>query len=344
MADEKNESEGTSIDGWKSFLEALKDANTSTPDLPGDKLVAAPLTYEAIEDAAAELAQAFGTLILDGTRRILVTSNPDLVSACATYVEVDAAVSSLDTAADAVLKAEASKSQAQELVEATAVGAGLAAIAGLVPPLLSLLSPKLTVRMSKVEANDLAAAAAVVAALSKGTATAFIHDTFRSMRKESGLLSRVNELNLKRARLVAKKLRAPDGTDTSAIDALLTTIDEFTAALRTVPSGGNRSLLSTALLAAPLYADGKEKITHALYVKSEGGHSLQTIDDRPFIFNDKVSVFTEVAISFLFIDVESDEIKAAATVSGKAHGFGTIGAELTITRPNAALSARTRWS
>lgn len=327
-----DESSASKVD-LKSLVEALVTANVTNLDLPDDKLIAAPLGFEAMEDAAGEIAEGLGKTIRGSGNKILVTSNVDLAPASVAFVEVDNALSAL-LALTKLPEEGGSEGTPEKSLVPAATGV-LAGVADALPSLLSLLTPKLTVRVAPVAANDLAAAAAVVQALRKGDPqkrSTFVHDDFRllptgKLREKLGLLAE------QRLALLRKKLTLPaESTEGADIDAALKAIDDFGAALRAVPEGGGRSLLAAALLAAPLH-DSPPDYDHVLLVKAETGQSQQSIQDRPFFADDKVSVFTELAITVVFIKVETSEILASATVSGKAHAFGSVGSELQISRP-----------
>lgn len=316
-----------SADPLAAILAALKSINPKL-DLPADKIVTAPLAYEALRDAADQLASRLKST-LDENSRTLITADADLAAASACYAEVDSAVTSLLSSADAVLNAA-------EPVKGMVDSATLLGLAGAIPGLLSLLSSTLTVRMSAVSANDLAAGAAVAAALIS-TSRKVVHQSFRLV-PQGALRSNLDDLAERRQKLLRARQKERGKARIAEIDAMTKAIDDFSTAIRAIPAAGGHSLLTTALLAAPLHESGEHPITHVLLVKSEGGHTVQRVDDA-IIRRDTVSVVTENAITYMLIKLPEGDLIASGTVNGVAQAQGTIDGPLV---PTLGWDAR-RW-
>jgi hypothetical protein len=108
-------------------------------------------------------------------------------------------------------------------------------------------------------------------------------------------------------------------------------------AIRTVPTGGKRSPLTTAALFELLHpgpggqtapsgnAPQTHKLTHVLLVKSQAGTAAETIDNKPLWFEDHFSTIVDVSITYMLIQATDSEIVDADTVTVTAAAHGTIG-------------------
>jgi hypothetical protein len=123
----------------------------------------------------------------------------------------------------------------------------------------------------------------------------------------------------------------PIASRTALVDTTGKAIDTFSAAIRAVPEGGTRSLLSTAALYEGLYsADAEKRIDYVLLVKGLLGDAAQLIDDKIFFVGDRYSVTVESAITYQLIDAKTGYLQAAGAPSGTAEAHGKIGEKITI--------------
>ncbi|GIF22614.1 hypothetical protein BJ973_002937 [Actinoplanes tereljensis] len=254
--------------------------------------------HQALALAASQVATTVGPLL---SEPVLLTSDPDLVTASAAAVQMEATLTNLLTAAGRLLPAPPDAAES----------AVVAALAAAVPSVLGLFTAKRSLTTIPVSVDDLSAVAAIAGELIAAKKTVR-HDDFRMVPPDDPLFTRLGVLHDRRRELATK--RAP------AADALVAEIDQFFASLSTVPPGAKRSLLTTALL----WHNGP-----VLLVKSQGGASTQLVNDRPFLFRDRVSVVTTVAVSFLLTRPPGDTLQAAGTEVGTATLTGTIGTSLT---------------
>lgn len=116
----------------------------------------------------------------------------------------------------------------------------------------------------------------------------------------------------------------PKAPERGAAEAMIVAIDAFQTTLRTVPKDGKRTPLAAALLAQDVHGDPRA-FTHVLLVKSEGGHTHQTVNDRPLWFRDKLAIFTEVAVTVLLIETTTNGILASGTITAVAEASGDLG-------------------
>ena len=136
-------------------------------------------------------------------------------------------------------------------------------------------------------------------------------------------------LRIKREELREFALRSgtsPD--DKSTASALAAAIDAYVAALLSTPADGKRSTFTTALMRETLHA--APQCGHVLLIKARGGESSQLVNDRPFLFDDKFSTLSSLAVSYLLVAVSDGRVVCAGTKSGTASLHGTIGDDFTV--------------
>lgn len=298
-------------------LSKVTDSTMTIKD--GPALQSAVLTYRALQEAAETVAAAVKSTAQNETRRILLTSDADLATADAVYHDVTVGIAQLEKAAETLLAS----------TDAAFVADTMATLAAAVPATLSLLSAHRTVSTAAVTVSDLAAAAAVAGALTTDS-TDVIHDTFRLVPTDS-VFQKFKQLGKMRQLLVERKLKL-EGQENAAnekvrlglIDGVITAIDTFSAAIRTVATNAKRSPLASAALYEQLHCE-QNKFSHVLLIKAEGGQAQQTTDNRPFWFKDKFSTFVDVNLLYFLIETPSSKIIKAGTVNATATTRGTIG-------------------
>lgn len=134
----------------------------------------------------------------------------------------------------------------------------------------------------------------------------------------------------RREQLVAKKLGLKDdAAGSAAIDTVVTAIDQFTTAMRTVLQTGGRSPLAAAALYEQLHQE-KNGISYVLLVNSQPGQFQQITENRPLLFKDRYHTLADVDLLYLLIDTTNSHVVAAGTETATAKATGTIGKDFTM--------------
>jgi hypothetical protein len=347
----------------------------------GPALKASALMYQALQPAAATVADQLIKVQGIGSAKVLVTSDADLASADAVYRDVSTGIDQLIAAATKLI-ADTAPDQ-RDLVPVTDF---VAAIASAVPGVLSLLTAHRTLTTASVAVSDLAASAAVAGALKardEAKDMTVVHDDFRLVpgagvyTSNTTLSDRRQTLNGRKIELttdksvedanlaaanaakaaVQKLIKAVKGTvppdleqrlhdaerdvaeATNAlarlslllglIDGLMSSIDQYVVALRTVPASGGRSPLATAALHEQLHAEGG--YNHVLLVKAQPGQAEQLIDNRPLWFADRFSTVVDVTLTYMLIRATDSAVETAGSATKTATARGRIGDKPTIT-------------
>ena len=136
----------------------------------------------------------------------------------------------------------------------------------------------------------------------------------------------VDDLRKARAGLESKAAR--DEARLAAIDAVLTGLDAFAAAVRTVPSGAKRSPLATAALHEQLHTGRKFDVV--LLARAEAGQTQQVVTNKPLWFRDRFATIVDVGITYMLISVTDSSILAAGTAPGTATATGKLGDSISI--------------
>ena len=329
-------------------LSKVKDSTLEVKD--GTTLFGRRLTFRALATAAAKVAEEVKEHTADLT--VLVTTDPDLASADAGYTDVTTGLEQLQVAALALLVPDwgsrrdehenlrpfsgiVPNRQAAKLIEGLVTGpipAVATAVATALPSVLSLLSAQRSVTTGTADPSNLAAAAAVAGALlAEKAGPAVLLDDFRLVPKESTVYAAAAEVAQLRQRLVAEKLGLEDDAARSAaIDTVVTAIDQFTTAMRTVPQAGGRSPLAAAALHEEVHPENGG-ITRVLLVNSQPGQLLQVTENRPLWFKDRFTTLAEVGLLYVLIDTACSNVLAAGTATAVAKAFGSIGKDFTLT-------------
>lgn len=327
----------------------FKDVERGTVENKSEKpMFEAVLGQRALSNAARNVATVVRTCLdpAEG-KRVLVTDDAELTVSDATYQDVHASLDQLTEAAQEAL------GESEGGAEATAEGEGFApplaamsAVAGAIPALLGVFSARRTLTSGEVVKDDLAAAAAVAGVILAidGTAPALVHDDFRLLAtdgvtatKHAALVTLRRRLGMLQVELEGQQAETP-ASDKAALKMLsvrlgrITTacsaIDQFTAAAVAVPQGANRSPLSIAAARDQLHTG---HFSHVLLVKAAGGSVHQTLDDKPFMFKDRVSILAAASITWMLIEASTNSIMAADTAGGTATAHGKVGDRLQIT-------------
>jgi hypothetical protein len=275
----------------------ISDVKDGSLDLKGaaTPLLAQSLGFRALRDAAEKVAQAVTAQgIVPAGARILVTSDADLATADASFLEVVTGITELGRSADSLLTALEPKTDVGDLlgdahlegVIAAPVILGMDVLAKAIPGIVSALHTSLAVRTETTTADDSSAILAVAGQLRD---LHVVLDDFRLLPEPSRVLALESMLRSRRAELVATKLKielssasedapgrqVPPATPPSAsgstsvdtaahaaavdpklaaITALVSAIDGFVKSINAVPAGKTRSALGTAVHYERLHA------------------------------------------------------------------------------------------
>lgn len=178
-------------------------------EVKGDQPLFGTALAQRALDAAAETmaAQTTGVMPREGKWRLLITSDSELASSHAAYIDVVTGLDQLSDAADKLLGEEPPKRPAPGSTQEFAwVAPVLGGIASAVPGLLSLFAAHRTITTATVTVDDLAAAAASAGALKRVEKRGVVvHDDFRLLFR--GVVhDNLAALSAKRQELVGHKI------------------------------------------------------------------------------------------------------------------------------------------
>ena len=343
IAKADKEAEEARMSRWTSLLPDFSKVERGETKVSGDQaLFGSGLALEALQAAGAEAAKAIKrniTQTLGSSVKVLITTDPDLVTSDAAYLETKDGLDELERAAGRLLAPD--QRQLLRMVGTFGVGAMLA---GALPSVLSLFSAHRTITAQAIPADDLIAATSVAATLAEGDRNAtVILDDFRVL-KRGKVAEKVAVVRQKRQQLVEKRLQmaagsAPDtagdsdvgddGPDVTGevIDALVTLIDAYLVALFTVPAGAKRSPYTNAVLREQLHTG---EVLHVVLVKGSAGSAHQLVGDRPLWLDDKFSTIASTGVSYLIVDTADGRVRAGGTHSASYSISGDIGDEFKI--------------
>jgi hypothetical protein len=358
----------------KQVSALLPDLTKVTPgslEAKGEQaLFGTALAQQAMGAAGVRIADLVGDSIADpASARILITSDAELATSDAIYVEVVTGLDQLNDAAAKLIKDIEPKTEAS--FGAVFAGPAIAgAVAAALPGVLSLISAHRSLTTSAVTVDSLTAAAVVAGRLSRREhpPAAVVHDDIRLVPEKGAVQKSLAKLNKHREELLARKIaledenaaREPELAELKAkakkdpgkamdvakaegkaseitvrlglIDSTTATIDKFTASLQAKAEGATRSPLAAAILHEQLHRADPDggKFTHVLFVKAEPGSAQQLIDDRPLAFKDKFSTIATSSVTYMLIDTAGSTVIDAGSVGGEAKITGSIGSDVTV--------------
>ncbi|HEX6006814.1 MAG TPA: hypothetical protein VFY80_02560 [Burkholderiales bacterium] len=301
------------------------------------------LTPLAMEQAAK---QVVGRLKLSERDRVLITTDADLASTDAVYVEVvtglDLFTESAATLLGATPAEDRRRSSARDEQRRAAPAAVAGAIAAAVPGLISLFSANRTLSSANLTADTAAAVAAVAAHLT-GRTTVQIDDFV--VVQGGDVAAKEKALRQVRTQLVEHKLELeppkkpvaeeqPLSVAAALIGQLITQIDAFLTSLHT--SSGKRSPFAIAALRQQLHPSseaGGPVFNKVLYIKASGATADKLLHDRPLWFKDKIQVIGSAAIVYWMMDTGTGNIIASGVGHGAVQIDGEIGDKLEFGKP-----------
>ncbi len=334
------EAEKTIAEARQSQLAALvpdlSDVDRGALEVKGESAVLGNLaTHRALKLAAQKVDQK----VKEGVDKIvLVTTADDTAASDIVYHQTLATLRHLTEQAEDLipqhqLDDDTHEPQVGSALEADAgVTAAFGAVAAAVPSLLSTLSAKRTVSSSARTGSAMTAAVAVVGELSDNGRTKVWLENLRLVQ-HTKVLHDVIALDEMRGKLA----RVAESSNESAttIKALLDQIAKFLTAIMAAPSESSRSALMTSALHERIYHpspghDGSAPaFTHILWIQALNSSTSQVVDDRPLLFEDKVSILGSVSISWVLIDTSYGAVVSGGTANGTAQLSGTIGSKFT---------------
>jgi hypothetical protein len=192
------EAEKATADARRAQISALvpdlsKVERGETTVTGSQPLFSSVLAHRALDGAVADLVERVLKAIPEGDT-VLVTSDSDLATSDAAYLEVNSGLEQLIAAADEL------KSQAEQ----RAVGAIVGALAAAIPPVLSLLSAHRAVSSNPVTVDDTTATAVVAGGLTASGRTIRLDD-FRLV-PTGRIVQRAKDLGERRSSLIELKL------------------------------------------------------------------------------------------------------------------------------------------
>jgi hypothetical protein len=201
-------------------LSTVKDSTLDVKE--GPLLFASVATARALKGAARVVGDALDRILdKENVTRLLVTSDPDLASTDAVYQDVDSGLDQLDAAARRLLDDLTLAETTESATPTTLIPDVIAALAGAVPDVLSLLAAHRTVSSGVVTPDDLAAQTVVLHEIrERKSRLALLHDDFRLVHP-GAIHTKMSGLSSTRQRLVGRRIDLTG--QKSAVDAELET-------------------------------------------------------------------------------------------------------------------------
>lgn len=309
---------------FTSLIPNLAGVDRGETKVAGEQpLYGQALAWRALDRAASQVATAVRAALGDGLS-VLVTSDTELATSDAAYLEVLTGIEQLTAAADRLL------APAAQEVAATAV---VGAVAAAIPQVISLLSAHRSITTTSASVDDLSAAVSVAGALVRADASATVwHDGFRTLSGDSAIYKAFESLRDKRRMLALRPGEDGNGAGqpdrrAGLSDSLATAIDQFAAGVTAVPPGATRSMLTSAALREGLHEGA---VGHVLLVKGSGSSSSQVVGDRPLWWKDTFSVIATASVTCLLVRADDGRVVAGRTGSGTATLSGKIGEQIVV--------------
>jgi hypothetical protein len=317
---------------FSQLVPDLSKVNTGALTVSGDQVLqGSALALRALEKVAVEVADNILAAAKGPDCTILVTSELDLVTSDALFLEVRTGLSELEAAAAALLAPTGEA--AESPFESLPLFGAAAALSAAIPSALSLLAARRSITTHAINPDDTSAAIAVCGALASKGAIA-LHDQFR-MLTEGEIHGRLERVQANKQDLIRRQVELSEVNDEDPgrklrielITNLITAIGSYITAISSVSSSGGRSALTNAILREVLHDAGSAR-RFVVLVKGYGGSSAQLVNDRPFWFKDVFCVVTSMGISYLLVDAASGRVTAGGSLSGTVSVTGKIGGNL----------------
>jgi hypothetical protein len=317
---------------FSQLVPDLSKVNAGETKVSGDQVIqGSALALRALEKVAAEVADIILSAAKGSDCTILVTSELDLATSDALFLEVRAGLKELQAGAMALLAPE--EAVVESPFEALPVLGVAGAISAAIPSALSLLAAHRSITIHTINPDDTSAVIAVSGALASNGMTV-MHDQFRVLA-EGEIHRSLERVQTSKQDLIKRKLelsRAPDEDPDrelriELISALITAIDSYLTAISNASSTGERSALTNAILREVLH-DASSARRFVVLIKGYGGSSAQLVNDKPFWFKDEFSVVASMGISYLLVDATNGRVATGGSRSGTVSVTGKIGGNL----------------
>jgi hypothetical protein len=338
IAKSQKEASEAQVTQFSQLIPDLSKVQAGETKISGDQVIqGSALALRALEKAAAEVAGVIMSATGGADCTILVTSELDLATSDALFLDVRAGLKELEAATQVLLAPkEAITASPFESLPVLGVAGALSAA---IPSALSLLAAHRNITTHAINSDDTSAAAAVAGALvSKGVIV--LHDQFRVLA-EGEIHKIIKRIRQSKQDLIKMKFELSQVTDEDPdrnlrfelVSALITAIESYLTAISTASSDGKRSALTDAVLREVLH-DPSVPRRFAILVKGCGGSSAQLVNDKPFWSKDEFSVVASMGISYLLVDAENGRVAAAGVRSGSVSMAGKIGGDFQFKPPS----------
>jgi hypothetical protein len=314
-----------------------KVSTGSTSVDSGTQLFGSALALQALGQASREAAVEIAARVTAKDKHVLVTTDTDLASTDAMYVQVEQGLRQLLQAAQELTAAPFTAPVPEtgtDGLESIVAGIGLAAAA--IPAVISLFSANRKISGASVTADDTQAVIGVAAAMTQlEHPVQVLMDDFRTLDQRGPVSELLASVNGQRLALTARKAEltstaSPEGTGSLAVvGQVAAAIDAFLASILAVPAGATRSAYTSAVLRERLH-DGS--IACVVLVKGAGGSTAQVVNDRPLWFKDKFTTIASAGLSWLMVDPASGAVIAGGTKVSTLEISGTIGESIRVKR------------
>jgi hypothetical protein len=314
-----------------------KVSTGSTTVDSGTQLFGSALALQALGQASREAAVEIAARVTAKNKQVLVTTDTDLASTDAMYVQVEEGLKQLLQAAQELTASPFTQpvsGSVTEGLESIIAGVGLAAAA--LPAVISLFSANRKISGASVTADDTQAVIGVAAAMTQlEKPVQVLMDDFRTLDRNGPVSELLASVNSQRLALTARKAEltstaSPEGTESLAVvGQVAAAIDAFLASILAVPAGATRSAYTSAVLRERLH-DGS--IACVVLVKGVGGSTAQVVNDRPLWFKDKFTTIASAGLSWLMVDPASGAVIAGGTKVSTLEISGTIGESIRVKR------------
>ena len=303
------------------------------------QLFGSALALQALARASSDAAADIAAKIADKSKPVLVTTEIDLASTDAMYVQVEDGLTQLLRAARE-LAVPAGRQPApgegtggkESLV---AAGVGLAAAA--LPAVLSLFSANRNISGAAVNADDTQAVIGVAAAMAQlEPPLKVLVDDFRVIERRGAISRLLDDVNAQRLALARRKAELTnsaspeDGSSLALVSQVAAAIDAFLTMIMGIPSGASRSAYTSAILRERLH-DGS--IPRVVLVKGTGGATAQVVSHRPLAFRDKFTTIASAGLAWLMVDTADGTVVAGGSKASTLEITGTIGKNIEPKKP-----------
>lgn len=325
--------EASERDALKDLVPDLGEVDRgSVSAAEGATILQTLLGGRALQDAARKLIPVVkGASGLGDNFKVLVTTDLDLAARDVQFHSVVDQLERLTRLVQIFSAAEPRSSEAAGRRPIGPVESAAALAAKVLPGLLGMLSSKRTITVSSGTVDDEAALVAVAGALAEADPGALVVVERASLPAGESLARQhwgaLDAASRSLSELLEAKGQQHGDAWVKEGRSLLKTCESALTAM-VASDGVAPSPLAKASLHEALQSDAFMAV---LIVKGGGSSTSQLINDRPLMFNDKVSIVASATISYLLIDHhQQGKVIRGGLAHGVAQVHGSIGNELPI--------------